>query len=326
MRTTRIPLRGPGKFEEPTFQLVAPLCHVAGELEGLALGNGISIERWASKQLDQFVASRELKDSYSSACWVCVKADSALVICGTPDLGPFPDDFTGHYLDYYAQCFQIENDTLSKQLRLMRMVRDGNISAHGWWWFGSDGSHYLTSNYTQETSVDDLYSVDDAYARRKIAKFLAAPPTGDKQDYIKIAIDHYDEAYKTTKLHLQHVSLMMALEALFTPSSGGELTYRVSRSAAALLGGSRQDAESLMKTVQRAYGTRSTIVHGGKQNAAQPDEISAVRRIVRRSIRALAQVDLPKAEVARELTAAPLGGFTFPGLEVDFDFESDIPF
>lgn len=299
-----------------SFRLVAPLLDATGPLEHLTLHPGCRIERWKARQLEQFLHSHDMDDDqYTSACYRCIDADSetGLIITAEPEFPEPPASHTSHYLNHYTRHMELFNDKVSNALALMRLFHDGNIRQHSWWWFGTDGSQYSQTHYSHATYVASLFSLHEEQVDA-LNSYLRETPFPLKRDYLNLAFDNYEEAYQTTKLHLQHLSLTIALEALFTPATKEmEMRYRVSRSAAAILGTSRKHSEELLKFVRGAYDRRSDIVHKADISSAKQSEVAKLRKLVRQLIFRLQKADLTKNELLSELTAASLNGdFSLP--------------
>jgi hypothetical protein len=58
----------------------------------------------------------------------------------------------------------------------------------------------------------------------------------------------------------------VAIEAIFGPPGGGELTYRISQRIGFFLGEDRKDSKRINDKAKHYYGWRSKIVHGSKLN------------------------------------------------------------
>jgi hypothetical protein len=96
----------------------------------------------------------------------------------------------------------------------------------------------------------------------------------------------------------------VALEALFGPEDGREITYRLSQRIGFFLGCDRSEARELFTTAKRGYGFRSRIVHGHwKMDPEGEARMAEVEQFLRRSFnRILGDIGLVKifAERARE--------------------------
>lgn len=96
----------------------------------------------------------------------------------------------------------------------------------------------------------------------------------------------------------------VALEALFGPEDGREITYRLSQRIAFFLGRDRSEARELFTTAKRGYAFRSRIVHGHwKKDPEGEARMAEAEQLLRRSFtRILGDDELVKtfAERARE--------------------------
>jgi hypothetical protein len=77
----------------------------------------------------------------------------------------------------------------------------------------------------------------------------------------------------------------VALEALFGPEDGREITYRLSQRLGFFLGRDRSEARDLFVTAKRGYAFRSRIVHGNwKKDREGEDRMFEAERFVRQSL------------------------------------------
>lgn len=77
----------------------------------------------------------------------------------------------------------------------------------------------------------------------------------------------------------------VALEALFGPEDGREITYRLSQRVGFLLGASRAEARQLFETAKSGYAFRSKIVHGQwKQDANATKRMAEAEDLFRRAL------------------------------------------
>jgi hypothetical protein len=78
--------------------------------------------------------------------------------------------------------------------------------------------------------------------------------------YISGVVDHYLQSYQGAIRTHRYLSLAMAIETILPKMP--EITYRVRRTVAVLLGESRENCERLYKQVNDLYSLRSEIIHG----------------------------------------------------------------
>lgn len=98
---------------------------------------------------------------------------------------------------------------------------------------------------------------------------------------------HHEKADATSKL----IDLAIALEALFSPSDKGELTYRMAQSASFLIGENAEERKDIYRFVKAMYSRRSALFHGQYDVDAYSDgkfvtdeEIEKLASVIRRSM------------------------------------------
>ena len=98
---------------------------------------------------------------------------------------------------------------------------------------------------------------------------------------------HHEKTDATGKL----IDLAIALEALFSPSDKGELTYRMAQSASFLIGENAEERKDIYRFVKAMYSRRSALFHGQYDVDAYSDgkfvtdeEIEKLASVIRRSM------------------------------------------
>jgi hypothetical protein len=88
-----------------------------------------------------------------------------------------------------------------------------------------------------------------------------ANKTGSLRQAIYRAADYYEASHRRLDVVERLITLAIALEALFSPSDG-ELSFRISQSAAQFIGKDAPERKAIFKDLREMYGRRSEIVHG----------------------------------------------------------------
>ncbi|GAA3972385.1 hypothetical protein [Hymenobacter antarcticus] len=83
-----------------------------------------------------------------------------------------------------------------------------------------------------------------------------------RDNYISQVVDAYLQSRQSSLVHHSYLSLTMALETILDGKD--ELTYRLKRAVAIILGRTIDSCEVLFGMVGHMYGLRSTIIHGEK--------------------------------------------------------------
>ena len=83
-----------------------------------------------------------------------------------------------------------------------------------------------------------------------------------REDYISQVVDAYLQSRQSSIVYHSYLSLTMALETILDGKD--ELTYRLKRAVAIILGRSVESCEVLFSIVGHMYNLRSLIIHGEK--------------------------------------------------------------
>ena len=76
---------------------------------------------------------------------------------------------------------------------------------------------------------------------------------------------------------------MVAIESLLNPANS-EVTYRVSRNLAVLLGKDLLSSVKLFEKMKKLYSTRSSIAHGAKSENIELEDLAAIREFARLTV------------------------------------------
>lgn len=108
---------------------------------------------------------------------------------------------------------------------------------------------------------------------------------------IRIAGNFYEDCHKKISRTEQFANLMIALEALYTPSDQSEHTFRISQSCALLIEDSLESRESTFEFLRSMFRRRGKLFHGQYDISSQTpqdfiadDDLKRLISIVRRSM------------------------------------------
>ena len=113
----------------------------------------------------------------------------------------------------------------------------------------------------------------DAAKRESLCKWWKAATSeriveyiGNKKGKLRQAIyragQYYESSHQRTDTVERLLSLAVAIESLFCPSDKGELKFRISQSAAQLIGQDPTEREQVFNKISKMYDLRSQLVHG----------------------------------------------------------------
>ncbi len=201
--------------------------------------------------------------------------------------------------------FEFENSQtrplLDEFLPKLRLFREGNIQMPLYYYYPKDSRPdsprsivgpgvvaYGPSFHIEEAELNDL------------KEFTRSTRLPFQEESLNLALQSYEMSYTRVHINLAFLVLMIGIESLLNPSKG-EITYRVSRYAALLLGNSQDEGASIFKEMKELYRTRSVIVHGASKIVVKDSELTRLRGILRGLIKAISTIDKPKDELLRML-------------------------
>ena len=107
--------------------------------------------------------------------------------------------------------------------------------------------------------------------------------------FLELAFKNYEESYKSQNRVLAFLALMISLEILYN-EGGSEISYRIARNCAILLGKSKIESEAIFKDIRRIYKVRSKIAHSGDVSDCEDELVNTVRHYIRESIKKLIHI------------------------------------
>ncbi len=222
----------------------------------------------------------------------------------------FESDITkeGNVTKHYPEIWEFEhnyvNGYLKPVIRLMRLFKEGNILMPVQYYYFIDNN--IPRPYIIQGTID-LYngSLDSVYTVENseiidLQRFIQHTKLPFNESFLQLAFENFELSYHIYNLNLSFLSLMISLETLFHPDDRDELSYRISRNAAVLLGNDKEDSETVYNKIRDLYGNRSKIVHSGKSNINM-DNVLKLRCYVRESIKKIYNIGMPKDELLKIL-------------------------
>lgn len=213
--------------------------------------------------------------------------------------------------DLYKFSNNLIDQNLVTPLRLLRLFKEGNIYTP-WWCIYSLTNDVptviLAGGGTSFTQYQSLFHLDD-FEIENAQTYLEITKMPLNFDYLKLAHENFELSYTVDNPSLSFLSLMIASEVLFNPGAG-EITQRISRNFAVLLGNSVDDAKRIQTEIKNLYGKRSSLVHNGKEIwnfVGEDDDVSRIRNYVRESIKKIILMNLSKDDLLDLLNSKGFG-------------------
>ncbi len=178
---------------------------------------------------------------------------------------------------------------LTPIIRLTKLFKEGNVYMPLEFYYLIDNNaprlfmgSYHWSNYNSR----DIFTLKDSKIS-DFQRFIQNTKLPFKEPFLQLAFENFELSYLTPTTNLTFLSLMISMELLFNP--GEELSHRISRNAAVLLGKDFKESENIFSEIKKLYTKRSNIVHGrivsGKSKTLNNEDVVKLRNYVRESIK-----------------------------------------
>lgn len=286
------------------------LLNVNDSIIPLDLGKGISIEKLSQKDVSPFLKAIEshwgMRDTPlvfdSGGCpdgCYCVVKRNATEFEATQQGGVVIR------LDIPQQIHRGIED----KFRLLRLFKEGNVVL-GYSFLYHDqgeGRGPRICNQSREYPVADGAIFTLAPAEVPVAQsFMTTTALPFSYSFLQLAFDSFERSYELYHNELSFLSLMIAMEILLNPANH-ELTYRVSRNTAVLLGKSIEESDRIFRDIKGLYGKRSKLVHEGDKSVISRPDVLNLRRYVRESIKEILRTGMSKQALLKLLNSSGFG-------------------
>jgi hypothetical protein len=196
---------------------------------------------------------------------------------------------------------------LNPVIRLMRLFKEGNICMPLKYYYFIDNK--IPKSFMREGTFlyvpSELYTLESSEIP-DLQRFIQNTKLPFKESFLQLAFMNFEWSYQTNNENQSFLSLMISLETLFNPG-GQELRYRVSRNTAVLLGKENEDSKVIFSEIKDLYDKRSNIVHTGKLNIINNEDLLKLRHYVRESIKEINKIGKSKNELLDLLNSCGFG-------------------
>lgn len=156
--------------------------------------------------------------------------------------------------------------------------------------------------YPVDDTICDISDEDIEELQTFITEVILPLP----HEYIQLTYDIYHKTYEIIDVNLSFLVCMIGIELLLNPSNY-EVTYRISRNTAVLIGKDRENAIDIFKMMKKLYGLRSRIVHGNLLKAENKDELHLLRYYLSEAIKQVIKLNKKRDELLSELNILGFG-------------------
>lgn len=276
------------------------------------LGHGFEIKEMPFDEGVNLIASLEKssdKEVYKELIKYCHFSESKLFFSSNSFGSSTKIDGIG--ASFSPEIYKFDNDEvygyLKPTIQLMRLFREGNICMPLAYYFFMDYNipQLVMSEGTNLYISPESYTLEDSEIP-DLQKFILNTKLPFNKSFLQLAFENFELSYQTHNQNISFLSLMISLETLLSPGSS-ELTYRISRNAAVLLGKEKDESEVIFSDIKKLYKLRSEIVHGGKSNVIHIEDLLKLRHYIRESIKEINKVGKSKDELLDVLNSCGFG-------------------
>jgi len=191
-------------------------------------------------------------------------------------------------------------DYLLNTIDLIRLFKEGNIRISYLYQKRENPINIVVSK-SDKFVYPELFHVDNEELQ-DLQIFIDNTKIPFTEEILELALENFNLSYSVENLNLQFLCLMNGIEVLFNPNQG-ELTYRISRNLAVLLGENEKEGEEIQKKIKKLYIKRSKIVHSGKTNIDN-DDLIQLRYYTRESIKRFYKINKSKDKILKKLNSS----------------------
>lgn len=295
-------------------QYIAPIANISGRVELLNLAPNIRIEKWNYRKITQTlsklhrIASDEIDFQLeSNYCFHTAKRYAYVAISQLLLSEPVEGNVDSilHWHHQMNDFFEI----IESRFSLIRLYIGGNARPLGHFCYTEvEGRLDLQSSVMLAHIDNDIPTEITRYCSENLNHFLVNTRLPFKPDYLQLAFDNLELSLQTDYIQLRFLCLMIALEAIFNLGTS-EVTYRIARNAAILLGKDESSCQQIMSNIQALYKKRSILVHTGKVSELTNSDVLYAELYVRDSILALCNMRLSKEQLSQKFTTLAFGGW-----------------
>ncbi|MEM3844532.1 MAG: HEPN domain-containing protein [Candidatus Parvarchaeota archaeon] len=172
---------------------------------------------------------------------------------------------------------------LTDKIRLLRIIKNGFVTLPIQFVYREDTEIIpLMGSDDGKSSIRAICHIEDNEVEA-INNFISENKLPFNDGALQLALESYELSYYTTNPGLSFISSVVAIESLLNPGKG-EVSYRVSRNLAALLGKDLPSSVKLYKKMKKFYSIRSSIAHGAKSEGIKSEDLEVIKEFARLTI------------------------------------------
>ena len=189
---------------------------------------------------------------------------------------------------------------LTDKIRLLRLIKNGFVTLPMQFVYREGAELIPSMGYDDGKSSTIAICHIEEDEVEIVNSFISDNKLPFSDGALELALESYELSYYTTNPGLSFISSVVAIESLLNPAKT-EVTYRVSRNLAALLGKDLPGSKKLFNEMKKLYSIRSSISHGAKPRNVEREDLSAVREFARLAIVIYIKTGLERKTILDEL-------------------------
>jgi len=244
--------------------------------------------------------------------WTCLDVSTQSIYCIT---NSFTCDVNARNLRKGLELHNKLHDTAGRfdkelidgylipKICLMRLFKEGNIYLLSHYYLAYSKSRPIFNRTMLELSYRPQikWSIKDAEIQQ-LNRFIRDVRIPFSKPFLQLAFEAFELSYKIPDSGLAFLSLMIALELMFTKEREG-LSYALARNTAVLLGGTEEEANFIFHDIKNFCRKRGGLVHAGERRKIKPEDVLKLRDYVRKAIKEINAIGKDKKEILEILKA-----------------------
>jgi len=198
---------------------------------------------------------------------------------------------------------------LEPLLTALRLFKEGDIAYWDDYFYDTDTIRKVISMHSPKSRIlwSQMYSLvpNEIEDCNEFINNFVMP----ENEYLKLAIEQFNNSYVAVSLESAFLNLMISLEALYTKSNQ-ELSFRLARNCAILLGTNYENSQMIFRDIKELYNKRNKLIHGkSKQREVAQEDVHKCNNYVRSSIKKFIGLKEGHDELLNKLDTLGFGQF-----------------
>lgn len=203
--------------------------------------------------------------------------------------------------------YGVVHDYLEQAIRLMRLYKKGNICMplRYYYYLDREGRPRSCGGGNGRYPVPREPFTLQYHEIEEIEEFMKKNSLQSREPYISLAMDFFDQSYRSGMRSISFSLLMSCLGTLFYPTGRDhdweDIPSQISRNIAVLLGRNREKARNIRKDVEKLLHRNVKLMKCGNGKIISKLDVVKARAYVRESIKEAMDIGLSKEGLMKML-------------------------